>query len=106
MVTATPSAVIPAQAPTVAASEPAMDTTTQTTTHEGLLETLIATNMLGDTTSSGIPDLIFQVSCNQVEHKVTADMTKGFFIIKGNEFISKSVMQVNDMSEERITHKG
>ena len=36
--------------------------------------------------------------------KITTDMTKGFFIIKGNELIS--VMKVNDMSEERIPHKG
>ena len=62
--------------------------------------------MLGNTTSSGIPDLIFQVQCNQKEHKVTTDMTKGFFIIKDNEFISKIVLQVIDLSEERITHKG
>ena len=42
-----------------------MDTTTRTTTHEGLPGTLIATNMLGNITSSGIPDLIFQVPCDQ-----------------------------------------
>ena len=53
----------------------------------------------------GIPNLIFQVQWDQVEHKVTTDMTKGFFIIKGNEFIRKSVLQFIDLSEEIITHK-
>ena len=33
-------------------------------------------------------------------------MTKGFFIIMGNKFIRKSVLQVIDISEDRITTKG
>ena len=84
----------------------AMDTTVHTLTMEELIKRLIATNMMGNTTSLGIPDLIFQVSCDQEAHKVTSDMTKGFFSIRGKEFIRKSVSQVNDISEMRITTRG
>ena len=80
-----------------------MDITVHTTTHKGLINTIIATNIMGNTTSLGIPDLIFQVKCDQEEHKDTPDMTKGFLTIQGKEFIRKSVSQVIDISEERIT---
>ena len=83
-----------------------MDTTVHTITMEELTEGLIATNMMGNATSQGIPDLIYQVSCDNEAHKVTSDMTKGFFSISGMEFIRKSCAQVNDISEMRIKTKG
>ena len=81
--------------PTTETPDPlAMDTTVHTTTMEELIERLIASNMLGNTTSLGIPDLVSQVSCDIEAHKVTQEMTKGFFTIQGKEFIRKSVSQV------------
>ena len=73
---------------------------------EDLIDRLIATHMTGTTTSQGIPDLIYQVSCDIEAHKVTSDMSKGFFTINGKDFIRNSCAQVNDISELGIKAKG
>ena len=64
----TPAAIMSVPAPTPDILDPlAMDTTVHTTTMEELIETLIATSMMGNT--------------------MTTMMTKGFFTIQGKEFI-------------------
>ena len=88
----TPAAIMSVPAPVQDTPDPlAMDTTVYTITMVEQIERFIATNMMGNTTSLGNPDLIYQVSCSNEAHKVTSDMTKGFFSISGKEFIRKSV---------------
>ena len=41
-----------------------------TTNMEDLIDRLISTHMTGTTTSQGIPDVIYQVSCRKEAHKV------------------------------------
>jgi hypothetical protein len=82
--------------------ETAMDTSAHTGTMEDYLNRLINTTMTDRTTSTGIPDLVFHIGCDNENHKVTEDMQKGYFIIQGHDFIRKSVLQVNELSEQRI----
>ena len=105
--TPAPAAIMSVPAPVQDNPDPiAMDTTVHTITMKELIERLIAIDMMGNTTSLGIPDLIYQVSCDNEAHKVTSDMTKGFFSISGKEFIRKSCAQVNDIYEMGIKTKG
>ena len=80
----------------------AMDTSAHTGTMEDYLNRLINTTMTDRTISTGIPDLVFHIGCDNENHKVTEDMQKGYFIIQGHDFIRKSVLQVNELSEQRI----
>ena len=83
-VTTTPPVTMSAPATAQVTTAPlSMDTTEHTTSMEDLIERLISTHMTGTTTSQGIPDMTYQVSCENEAHKVTPDMTKGFFTIKG-----------------------
>ena len=84
----------------------AMDPTDHTITMEDLIDRLNVPHMTGTTTSQGIPDLIYQVSCDIEAQKVTSDMSKGFFSINGKDFIRKSCAHVNDISELEIKAKG
>ena len=83
-----------------------MDTTEHIISIEYLIDRLISTHMTGTTTSQGIHDMIYQVSCENEAHKVTSDMTKGFYTIKGRDFIRKSCAQESDISEMGIQTKG
>ena len=85
-----------------------MDTSPQTGTMEEYLDKLISATMVEHTTSTGTPDLVFHIQCDNEEHKCTQDMStgKGYFIIQGHIFIRKSVMQVNEISEVLIRNAG
>ena len=96
-------------APTMTAKAPAaipMDTLVPDASMEDLINRLINTTMTDNTTSQGIPDIVFQIRCDMEAHKVTADVTKGYSVIQGKDFIRKSVLQVNDISESRIKSVG
>ena len=70
----TPAAIMSVPAPVQDTPDPlAMDTTVHTITMEELIERLIAINMMGITTSLGIPDLISQFRCDKEAYKVTSD---------------------------------
>ena len=97
-----PLAATPATANTTAAPETASTTTSQ----EGLLENLLSTNMLGGATCSGIQILVIQVPCDISNSKVTPDLSMRSLTIQGKELVRKSVMQVNKLTEDRITAKG
>ena len=60
-------------------------------TMEDIINRLINTSMTDSTTSKGIPDIVFQIRCDVEAHKVTTDVTKGYFVIQGKDFIRKSV---------------
>ena len=104
----TPATPVPT-APTMTTQAPVdipMDTTVQDATMEDLINRLINTSMTDSTTSKGIPDIVFQIKCNQEAHKVPEDVTKGYFVIQGRDFIRKSMLQVNEISEMRIKAVG
>ena len=88
--------------------EAAMDTSPQTGTMEEYLDKLISATMTEQTTSTGTPDLVYHIKCDNEEHKCTEDMStgKGYFIIQGHLFIRKSVLQVNEISEAVIKNVG
>ena len=44
--------------------------------------------------------------CDQEAQKVPEDVTKGYFVIQGRDFIRKSVLQVNEISEARPSGAG
>jgi hypothetical protein len=58
------------------------------------------------TISTGTPDLVYHIKCDNEEHKYTEDMQKGYCIIQGHLFIRKSVFQVNEISETVIKKVG
>ena len=92
-------------APTMATQDPLSvpkDTSVHDGTMEDLINRLINTTMTDRTTSIGIPDLVYQIRCDQEAHKVTEDVTKGYFVIQGRDFICKSVLQVNEITERCI----
>jgi hypothetical protein len=82
----------------------AKDTSPQTGTMEEYLDRIISASMVDSPTSTGTPDLVFHIPCDNEDHKYTQDMStgKGYFIIQGHIFIRKSVMQVNKISEVLI----
>ena len=70
--------IIPA--PTMTAKAPAaipMDTSVHDASMEDLINRFINTTMTDNTTSQGIPDIVFQIRCDGEAHKVTTDVTKG-----------------------------
>ena len=92
-------------APTMDTQDPLsvpMDTTVHDGSMEDLIDRLISTTMTAGNTSIGNPDLVFHIKCNQEAHKVLDDMQKGYSIIQGKDFIRKSVLQVNEITELRI----
>jgi hypothetical protein len=84
----------------------AMDTSAQTGSMEDYLNRLINTTMTANAISTGTPDLVFHIKCEIEDHKISEDMQKGYHIIQGHDFIRKSVFQVNELSEQRITRSG
>ena len=69
-----------------------MDTHEQDGTMEDLINRLINTTMTDRTTSKGIPDIVFQIRCDQEAHKVNETVTMGYCVIQGRDFIRKSVL--------------
>jgi hypothetical protein len=55
----------------------AMDTSAQTGSMEDYLNRLINTTMTDNTISTGIPDLVFHIRCDNEDHKISEDMQKG-----------------------------
>jgi hypothetical protein len=84
----------------------AMDTSPQTGSMEDYLNRLISTTMTDMTISTGTPDLVYHIKCDNDDHKYTEDMQKGYFIIQGHLFIRKSVFQMNEISETVIMKVG
>ena len=64
---------------------------------------LIDNTMTGGVVSTGVPDLMFHIKCENEDHRVLEDMQKGYHIILGRDFIRKFVFQVNKLSEQIIT---
>ena len=62
-----------------------MDTSVHDALMEDLIYRLINTTMTDDTTSKVIPDIVFQIRCDVEAHKVTKDVTKGYFMIQGKD---------------------
>ena len=105
--TAPPAAATTAPPATPTATPPVTEMDTSTTgSLEAYLDRIVQTSMAGGTISTGIPDLVFHIKCENESHIVLEDLKKGYMIVQGRDFFRKSVFQVNEMSEEIISRVG